>query len=145
MPFGILKSVAHNIADSLACGMGFPIGVFITNIFGEAENVPGGSLTVNFLTGSICGGTPSPELARAVGLYRDALPDFCASHGVDIGRYRVLEACYSSGPLGRDFPLGRQFVVTVEDDRGRRSTDCYVGLPGKRIRARPQRYEARVY
>jgi hypothetical protein len=38
MKFGELKSIGHNIADSLASGIGLMIGVYEMDIFGEAAN-----------------------------------------------------------------------------------------------------------
>ena len=139
MRFGILKSVAHNVADSLASGVGLLVGVWVTEIFVEADASPDGAITVDFLAGTATGGEVSSSLAGAVAAYREALPEFCARHGIAIADYRVLEARYARGPFGD------QFVVTVEDERGRRASDRYVGSPGKRLRVRPQTYAARVY
>lgn len=33
MKFGVLRSIGHNIADSLASGIGLMIGVYTTNVF----------------------------------------------------------------------------------------------------------------
>jgi hypothetical protein len=129
MKFGELKSIGHNIADSLASGIGLLIGVYRMDIFGEAVRTPEGFIDVDFLTGSSTGGRPSPELARAIGLYRDALDRLCGRHGVETAAFRTLTARY-----GVDARYGGHFTVTIEDRNGRRSVDHYLGVPGRRIR-----------
>lgn len=74
MKFGTLKSIGHNIADSLASGIGMMIGVYQMDVFGEAASGPEGYIEVDFLTGQASGAPLSPELARALGLYAKALP-----------------------------------------------------------------------
>jgi hypothetical protein len=129
MKFGVLKSIGHNIADSLACGPGFLIGLYSTDIFGEAAATPEGFIEVDFLTGTASGGKVSDNLAHALTLYaKEALPALCARHGADLSAFRQLKARFS-----RDHTAMR-FTVTVEDQSGRRSTDDYMGLPGRRPR-----------
>ena len=131
MRFGELKSIGHNIANSLAGGIGLMIGVYEMDVFGEASNSPEGYITVDFLAGSTEGGQPSQYLANAIGLYRDALEVLCEKHGIQSSDFRVLTARF-----GVDAVYGRHFTVTVEDRNGRRSVDRYVGAPGRRIRTR---------
>lgn len=52
--------------------------------------------------------------------------------------FRELTATYSI-----DGPGKYRFAVTVEDNRGRRALDEYVGMPGKRMRIRD--YQGRVH
>jgi hypothetical protein len=126
MKFGTLKSIGHNIADSLASGIGLMIGVYEIDVFGEAAATPEGFIEVDFLTGNSSGGEASVELKRALKLYAEALPDLCKRHGVEVSDFRRLSARFS----GR--PMFERFTVTVEDKGGRQSLDEYVGLPGKR-------------
>jgi len=140
MKFGKLKSIAHNVADSLASGIGLLIGHYEMDIFGEAAESAEGYILVDFLAGTTSGGRTSEYLAQAILLYRSALPDLCKRQGVDVGAFRVLAARYSSDPLGK------KFLVTIEDSNGRRSNDEYFGVPGKRAteldqlgRLRPKR------
>jgi hypothetical protein len=128
MKFDDLKSIAHNIADSLASGVGLLIGVYEMDVFGEAARSAEGFITVNFLTGTSEGGTPSPSLARAFAQYRDALARLCAKHDTSPAAFRELTARYSVDARGY------RFVVTVADQQGRRSVDDYVGIPGRRVR-----------
>jgi hypothetical protein len=130
MKFGELKSVGHNIADSLASGIGLLIGVYRMDIFGEAVRTPDGFIDVDFMTGTT-GAQVSPELARAIGLYREALRRLCDRHGVEAAAFRTLSARY-----GVDARYGGHFTVTIEDRNGRRSVDRYLGVPGRRIRTR---------
>jgi hypothetical protein len=123
-----LRSIAHNIADSFACGMGFMIGVYQMDVFGEAASSAGGAITVDFLAGTVVEGDPSPDLRRAVELYREALAGLCAKHGGSIEDFRELKVRYWS------LATGRRFAVTVEDASGRRSTTEYGGLAAQRLK-----------
>jgi hypothetical protein len=128
MKFDELKSIGHNIADSLASGIGLLIGVYEMDVFGEATRSPEGFITVDFLNGTSEGGTPSPSLAAAIRLYRDALVDLCEKHGTSPSAFRELTARYSIDRYG-----GR-FRVSVQDQQGHHSVDEYVGVPGRRVR-----------
>jgi hypothetical protein len=131
MKRGSLKSLGHNIADSFASGIGLMIGVYEMNVFAEASSASEGFINVDFLNASSSGGDASSGLRRAIGLYRDALPALCEKHGIDPRQIKTLEARYGTDPV-----YGPHFAVTVEDNGGRRSTDQYVGVPGKRLRRR---------
>lgn len=140
MKFGELKSIGHNIADSLGSGIGLMIGVYEMDIFGEAANSPEGYITVDFLRGTTSGARPSLSLAKAISLYSEALGELCRKHGTAPEAFSELKARFSLDSHGR------RFVVTVGDCNGRRSTDEYLGLPGQRVmeldelgRIRPKR------
>ena len=126
MKHAVLTSIAHNLADSLASGIGLMIGVYRMDVFGEAARSPEGYIEIDFLTGAISGARPSRSLARAVRLYRDALPDLCVRHGARLSDFRRLVVLY------RGEGLTAQFNVEVTDRRGRTSQDFYVGVPGAR-------------
>jgi hypothetical protein len=126
MKFDELRSIGHNIADSLASGIGLLIGYYEMDIFGEARRSPEGFIAVDFLTGTCPAGAPSQSLVRAVALYGDALADLCSRHGSSISAFRELTARYSADAYGT------RLIVTVEDQQGRRATDEYVGVPGRR-------------
>jgi hypothetical protein len=121
MKFDELRSIAHNIADSLASGVGLLIGHYKMDVFGEASRSPEGFITVDFLTGTCSAGTPSASLAQAIALYKDALKDLCERHGTSISAFRELTARYSG-----DW-AHRRFIVTIEDGQGHRATDEYLG------------------
>src|SRR6185295_16643444 len=95
MKFGSLKSVGHNIADSLASGVGLMVGVYEVDIFAEALASPERFIDVDFLSGETSGGKVSPKLQNAVKLYAEALPDLCKRHGVDVSDFQQLTARYS--------------------------------------------------
>jgi len=129
MKFNQLRSIGHNIADSLASGIGLPIGVYITDVFAEAKRQAGQDfIIVDFLSGTCASGTPSPSLARAIALYREALVDLCKLHRTSPSAFEKLTARYSIDALGK------RFIVTVEDKNGHHADDEYVGVPGRRIR-----------
>jgi hypothetical protein len=131
MKFGELKSIGHNIADSLAGGIGLLIGHCETDIFGEASRSPEGHIIVDFLKGTTEGARPSESLAQAIALYRHALRNLCYRHGGDVSAFRALRVKF-----GVHAVYGRHFAVTIEDQKGRQSTDSYVGVPGRRSRVR---------
>jgi hypothetical protein len=128
MKFNQLRSIGHNIADSLASGIGLMIGVYGMNVFAEARRSRDGCITVDFLAGECVGTRPSPSLARAIVLYRHALTDLCRKHGTTPAAFRQMTARYSV-EAGQ-----KRFVVVVEDQRGRCATDEYVGIPGTRAK-----------
>jgi len=134
MKYSKLRSAAHNIADSLAVGIGLMIGVYDMDIFSEAVQSPEGFITVDFLTGTAEGARPSASLARAVVLYRDALPALCEREGITVSCFRVLTARFSSLSGYPNPHFQRQVAITVEDHSGRRSTDEYFGSPLRRTK-----------
>ncbi len=123
-----LRSIAHNIADSLASGVGLLIGVYAMDIFGEAAKSKEGFITVDFLNGTTEGATPSASLANAIKLYSEALPKLCEKQHSSVDFFNTLSARYSSETLDR------RVVVTVEDKNGRCSRDEYKGIPLKHIK-----------
>jgi hypothetical protein len=131
MKLGELKSLGHNVADSLASGIGMMIGVYDLNVFGEAHAEDEGFIVVDFLAGEVKNSKVSDSLRRAVRLYRQELPSLCGRHRIDIARISTLQARF-----GTDKVYGPHFTVTVRNDEGRESTDRYVGSPGKRLRHR---------
>ncbi len=130
MKFGELKSVAHNIADSLASGVGLMLGFDLSDIFAEVSGSADGFMVVDFLSGATTGAEPSEDLARTIRQYAKALPALCERHGFDASAFAALSARYSI-----DRVYGRQFTVTTEDGHGRTSVDQYVGVPGRKLPA----------
>lgn len=131
MKFGELRSIGHNIADSLASGIGLPIGVYMYNVFEEAQRTASGAITVDFLRGVPLNAGASDDLKRVAWLYRGALRELCGRHGVEPTAFRRLTARF-----GVDAVHGRHFTVTVEDQTGRQSEDLYLGAPGRPLRTR---------
>lgn len=129
MKFGELKSIGHNIADSLASGIGLMIGVYETDVFGEARATSAGFIEVDFLNGSTMGGTPSRTLQRAIELYRNQLESLCERHGTRRELFRVLKARYAT-----DKVYGAFYTVIIADHFGRTATDKFIGVPGRRVR-----------
>ena len=97
--------------------------------FAEAAAAPEGFIIVDFVSATTAGSPVSASLVRAVCLYRDVLPEFCAKHGVELDDIHVLQVRF-----GTDAAYGRHFLVTVENASGRRSADRYFGVPGRRLR-----------
>lgn len=135
MKLGELTAFGHNVADSLASGMCFMIGLYTLDIFAEAAASREGEIVVNFLTGATAGSPASAGIKHATGQFAQRLPELASQHGLDIGQIRVLSARF-----GTDKVAGRHFQVSVETADGRRSMDQYVGSPGRRYsRARRSR------
>lgn len=129
MKIGALQSIGHNLADSVASGLGFLIGVYSMDVYGEASAMPEGYIEVDFLTGATTGGKPSSSLARALKLYSEiALPRLCETHGATLCEFRRLDVRFWPGPM-----YGR-FEVKVEGRKGRVSTAEYEGAPGRRVK-----------
>jgi len=132
MRFSALKSVGHNIADSLASGIGLMIGVYEMDVFGEAAAGAEGYIEVDFLQGTTSGSPASRKLLRAISLYStEALPDLCEKHGIKVDDFKMLRARF-----GVDRAYGLHFSVTVANGSGKSSTDRYLGVPGRRLRRR---------
>ena len=131
MKFAELKSIGHNLADSLASGCGFLIGYYPTDIFGEASSTADGYIIVDFLAGTTEGGQPSKSLAEAIAFYGQAAKTLCERHKVELSTFKTLKARF-----GVDRVYGPHFMVTVEDRKGRQSVDTYLGVPGRRLRTR---------
>jgi len=123
-----LCAVAHNLADSMACGMCFVIGMYPVNVFADARRSEGGTITVDFLTGAITQGQASPELAGAARIFAADLPIFCRKHRTSTDDFTELSVSFSSEG-------GQQLAtVSVTDRKGRHSATDYAGLPLKRVR-----------
>lgn len=104
--------------------MGFLIGIYGTDVFGEAALTPDGFIQVDFLTGSTMGEV-SPSLAKAISLYAEALPQLCESQGVTVADFDRLTTKYVA-------KADHYFIVEVTDRRGKTSRDRYVGLASER-------------
>jgi hypothetical protein len=128
MKHDVLRSVAHNIADSLACGNGFLIGLYHTDVYAEANQNPSGFITIDFLHGVVTEGGASQNLMEAIRLYRDVLPELCKKHGSSLSDFAGLTARYSSNPIGP------HFIVTVTDRHGRKADAEYGGLDAQRVK-----------
>jgi hypothetical protein len=122
-----LRSIAHNIADSLASGCGLMIGVYMIDVFGEVAKSPSGFIEVDFLTGTTVGGQVSSALSDALRLYAEALPALCARHGTSLQAFEELTVRYY-------FEYGsRRFAVKIKDESSRSSVTEYGNLPGQRV------------
>lgn len=125
-----LRAVVHNVADSLASGIGLLIGVYEMDVFGEAETSTNGALTVDFLNGTIVEGEASKSLADAVSLYRDALARLIGRAGGSMSALNEAKVRFWSDQLAH------RFSITIEDSTGRRSTTEYAGTPARRVKTR---------
>lgn len=123
MKHDTLRSIAHNIADSFASGIGLLIGRCMPNVFLEAAKSPEGFITIDFLNGTVAEGQASAELTEAAALYREALVDLCTRQGASISLFDELTVRYSKDALDH------YALVVIKDGNGRRSADEYMGTP----------------
>ena len=128
MKFKQLEAIGHNIADSLGSGVGLPIGVYFTDVFGEASRLPEGFMMIDFLTAKATTGDVSAGLAGAVTMYGNALAALCEKHGTTPSAFSQLTVRYSM------INSRRTMLVTVEDHLGHRSIKEYEGLSGRRTK-----------
>ncbi len=120
MKLGILKNIAHNLADSFSTGLGFMIGIYSFQIFEEVIKTSDRQIEIDFLNSKVLNGTDSKDLERVVSLYSKALRDLCIKHGVRIEEFEVLKI--------RFFIQGIQrfFETNIVDKNGRKSIDRYI-------------------
>jgi len=116
------------MADSLASGIGILIGVYATDIFGEARRSLGGAITIDFLAAKATEGRISRSMAAAIAKYREALPGLCKKQGASIDDFKTLTARYS-GEL-----LNRRIIVTIRDRIGRCYVDEYIRAPARHVK-----------
>lgn len=121
-----LRAIVHNTADSLASGLGFLIGYYETDVFGEAAQSEDGSLTIDLLEGRVAKGTASKSLSEAVALYKEALARLVTQAGGSPSELREATVRYWSDAIER------RSLITIEDANGRRSSTEFAGVPGKR-------------
>lgn len=126
--FNKQRAVGHNIADSVASGIGLMVGIYSMDVYAEAAASPNGYIDVDFLTGATSGGAVTQTFADAIKKYQAALPKLCESHGIEVADFRKLTARFS----GQGVLKG--FSVTTEDHQSRCSTDEFSGSPGKRVK-----------
>lgn len=130
MKLAALASFGHNLADSLASGIPFMVGMAglrSFDIHGEAAASPEGHVVVDFLTGATSGSPVSPVLQGVIRSFNKALPELAEREGLEMAEIRVLSARFGTDPV-----VGTHFLVTVETVDGRSSVDQYAGTPGRR-------------
>ena len=123
-----LRAIVHNVANSLASGIGLLIGVYEMDVFGEASRSSKGFLIVDFLAGSVREEKVSQELSRAIALYREALAGLCQRAGGSVTELREAKAKYWTDSSGD------RFTIEIEDSAGRRSITDYAGISGRRVK-----------
>lgn len=127
MKFGELESIGHNIAHSLASGIGLMIGYFVTDIIEEAAAKSDRCLEVDFLAGRISSGHGSATLKQAVELYSRALDELCTRHGTTRSAFTELKVRYCATGVPH------KFTVTIQNEHGRSSVKEFAGFDGEKI------------
>jgi hypothetical protein len=124
-----LRSVAHNVAASLASGCSFLVGVYDVGLDEALAASPDGIITADFLAGTIDPPLWNSKLAYTVSLVPGALEELCQRHGVHISSFRALLARFR---VSFD---GLRCTLIVEDIRGHRTESEYHGPALARIRS----------
>ena len=123
-----LCAIGHNLADSMASGLGFVIGYHPMDVFGEAASSRGGVIEVDFLNGRIVRGEASDNLKAAAARFAEILPGFCRDNRAEASDFANLSAVFDATTLERRVSL------FVTDRNGHSSTTEYAGIPLKRLR-----------
>ncbi|MBG6203667.1 hypothetical protein IWQ48_004827 [Labrenzia sp. EL_13] len=123
-----ILAVAHNYADSLACGVGFVVGHCSTDIFGEAAKNTDLCIEVDFLAGRVVTGNCSKTLAAALRLYKTGFEAFCVRSRVHRTDFSVFRARYFQ------LPTAPRYTIFVKDRFGKSSSREYEGFSGKRVK-----------
>ena len=123
-----LRSIAHNVAASLASGISFLVGSYELDVFASAKQSTTGDLVVDFLRGTIDPAPVPAELAEAIAAFPAVLPALCQRHGTTVSAFNVMSARYWATLQG-----GR-FTVTVVDQSGRKTETDYGGYDGQRTK-----------
>ncbi|NHK29420.1 hypothetical protein FF098_016020 [Parvularcula flava] len=98
------------------------------DIYRELPRQMGHAITVDFLTGRANRAKLSPRLRKQIALYKDGFARLCKKHNALPEMYVEASARFYMDRKGY------RFSVTVEDRAGRRQTDEYIGMPGRRVR-----------
>jgi hypothetical protein len=125
MRFGTLRSIAHNLGDSLSTGLGLPIGLYGYDVFEEARNSPEGFIEIDFVNGAMLGAMPSEVLSDAVLQYKRWLAELAAKHGASVEDFTQLTLRFADAGA-----YGRHFVASVADRKGRSDCTVYDGTGG---------------
>jgi hypothetical protein len=132
-----LCAIGHNLADSMASGLGFVIGYHPMDVFGEAASSPGGVIEVDFLRGCIVRGEASENLKAAAARFAEVLPKFCQQNGAQVTDFVNLSAVFDANALEPRVSL------IVSDQSGHNSVTDYAGIPLKRVRVLDDRGRVR--
>lgn len=129
MKMGELRSLGHNIADSLSSGVCLMVGIYDVDVHRAAAASREGYIDVDFIAGKSTCGLFSFKLRKAIRRYAEELPNFCRKHSLNLSEIKRISARFFTDPVD-----GPSFTVTVETVDGRRSIDRYAGFPGKRLK-----------
>ena len=100
-----MRSIAHNLADSLSSGIGLLIGHYDLDIYGEAGQSGSGAIVADFIAGRVLNGDTSPSLTKAIYLYGEALNYLAAAHGGSREDFKELTVRFWSDQSGITLPL----------------------------------------
>jgi hypothetical protein len=115
MKFDLLRSIGHNIADSLAGGSSLLFGIFEPglDVFVAARRTPERYIVVDLLAGRVTIGDVSPALARVIAGSAEALAHLCKRHGASPEMFRELAVRYSIDEQGGAASLSWSRTIVV--------------------------------
>lgn len=103
-----------------------PNRMILTNVYSEAAANEAGFIVADFLTGEVEGASPAGEVEYALPLFKNAFPEFCEKHEVQISDYKAFLVRFVSSNNGHSY------VITIEDGNGKRTSREYIGIEGRR-------------
>jgi len=127
MKHGDIRSVAHSIADSLACGVSLMTGFYDLRVYEDAGRSEGGILTIDLLNGIVVTGKPSSDLASVVMRIPREFDRLSRSKGFERKDCRTALAAFHADQI---MPW---FTLVVEDISGRVTETDYQGVPARRL------------
>ncbi len=127
MKHGKLRSIAHNLADSLAGYVSLITGVYDLDLYKDAGQSPNGELVIDFLNNKIISGNPSPNLIKAVSRLQPEFNRLCESEKVSRINFRNAKAHFYANEIRCGF------TIIVEDNNGKITETDYSGIPAQRV------------
>ncbi|WP_157218653.1 hypothetical protein [Flavisphingomonas formosensis] len=130
MKFDDLCSIAHNFADSFGSGASLLFNSYGFYPYDDAGQSEGGTIEIDVLRGRLLAGVSSPELRSFIEDSPRVFESLCLRHGISSEAFAGFTARFTKTQSGREFS------VTVVDQKGRCRTDRFDGVYGKRLDAR---------
>ncbi len=127
MKHGKLRSIAHNLADSLAGYVGLITGVYDLDLYKDAARSPDGELVIDLLNNKIISGKPSPNHIEAVSRLRPEFNRLCETEKVSRSSFCNAIARFHANKVRYGF------TIIVEDDNGKITETDYTGIPARRV------------
>ena len=124
----VLRSIAHNLADSISSGCCLLISDHDIGVYDEAKQTEEKCITVDLLQGTVLEHGASIKLTSQIRQCSVALEGLARSQGASCREFTEITVRFWTNELTN------RFSVSVRDRDGRRTTTEFTGRPGKRVR-----------